>query len=545
MARIDKYARRLHPKLRVLANGSDTVNGLRSEISSVVVSTKKPAPPSEKVDASLVAVNLPAAQACMQMLSPDLLPEPRRRRKRRRKLHAKDTAKHAFINVFVEFVRESPEAPENALAQSMSAVVKEISQSMKSERGKRAHGVILQQRNFVAATIPVSLLSKLKENDSVAFVHPAEPLRVDLPPHTRAMATPGVDVGNRGKTGSGEGVLIGIIDVGGFDFSHAEFLNANGKTRFLSIWDQGGSTRPPPAGFRYGAEIHAQHINAALAASARSGGLPATLLEPQSQQSEGSHGTHVASIAAGKNGVCPKAPIAGVLISLPAPTDEREERRLTFSDSSRITHAVEYLLELGKRERLPVSINISLGTNGGAHDGSSGVSRWLDALLDSPGRAVSVAAGNAGQEAAEREDDIGWIMGRIHTSGQIAARGLEVDLDWTVVGNGIADVSENELEIWYGAQDRIVAMVQPPGSTEWITVKPREYVENRRLPSGTTLSIYNELYHPTNGQNYIAFYLSPNLEAGRIRRRPGGCMARPPARRGNPRRQLPWLDRAR
>ena len=101
-----------------------------------------------------------------------------------------------------------------------------------------------------------------------------------------------------------------------------------------------------------------------------------------------------------------------------------------------------------------MSINISLGTNGGAHDGSTGVSRWLDALLATEGRAICVAAGNAGQEKGEAPDDIGWIMGRIHGSGHIAAAGLAAELEWTVVGNGIVDVSENEMEIWYSAQDR-------------------------------------------------------------------------------------------
>lgn len=104
-------------------------------------------------------------------------------------------------------------------------------------------------------------------------------------------------------------------------------------------------------------------------------------------------------------------------------------------------------------------------------------------------------------------------MGRIHTMGQVRAAGLDVDLEWVVVGDGIADVSENELEIWYGAQDRFSVSVQPPGSTSWFTVSPREYIENRRLDNGTVLSIYNELYHPTNGDNYIAIYLSPNLDS--------------------------------
>lgn len=194
------------------------------------------------------------------------------------------------------------------------------------------------------------------------------------------------------------------------------------------------------------------------------------------------------------------------------PRGDRDARQWTFSDSSRIVHAVEYLLDLAERHDKPISINISLGTNGGPHDGSNGPCRWIDSSLGIPGRSICVAAGNAGQEKGLTKDDLGWIMGRIHTSGQVPSRGLDIDLEWVVVGDGIADVSENELEIWYGAQDRITVAVQPPGSTQWYSVAPREFIENKRLPNGTMLSVYNELYHPTNGDNYIAVYLSPFMD---------------------------------
>ena len=44
-----------------------------------------------------------------------------------------------------------------------------------------------------------------------------------------------------------------------------------------------------------------------------------------------------------------------------------------------LAHAVDYLLAVAEDEGLPISINISLGTNGHAHDDSSPVSRWIDA----------------------------------------------------------------------------------------------------------------------------------------------------------------------
>src|SRR5262249_33646018 len=142
------------------------------------------------------------------------------------------------------------------------------------------------------------------------------------------------------------------------DFTHRDFLGPKG-TRFVRIWDQGGTLRPPPKyksettgkpKFDYGSEITSTQIDAALEQerAGRKAGkpfIPARELEPQSQMIPGSHGTHVASIAAGNSGVCPDAWIAGVLISLP---EDDLDRRKSFYDSSRIIDAVEYLVAVAK-----------------------------------------------------------------------------------------------------------------------------------------------------------------------------------------------------
>lgn len=497
---------RLHPKLRVIGNRTDRVNATAAVFSSRVVS-------EVQLDSSSLSAAASAQLVACEQFASGTLPGAQvpvtKRPPRRPKLAEAGAASQAFVNVFIETVNADPgaQSPVQQVAKQLEAILQNAQLPAGIARA------VVPRRNFISATVPIALLPQIAAMAGVSFVHAAESLSLSLPvaigasdklkPTPRAVTV-------RGKRQTGDKVLIGIVDVGGFDFAHPDFLNGNGETRFVAIWDQGGNFRAPPKAYGYGSELTAARLANAVRQQ-RQGGLPAMELERQSQRSVGSHGTHVTSIAAGASGVCPGAKIAGVLVSLPTPEGQREQRRMTFSDSSRIVDAIEYLYSLGRELQLPVSINISLGTNGGAHDGSNGPCRWIDASLNVPGRAISVAAGNAGQENGTTPDDLGWVMGRIHTMGRVQSRGLDLDLEWAVVGDGIADFSENELEIWYSPQDRITVSVQPPGSSDWFKVSPREYIENKRLNNGTVLSIYSELYHPTNGDNYIAIYLSPNL----------------------------------
>ncbi len=72
-----------------------------------------------------------------------------------------------------------------------------------------------------------------------------------------------------------------------------------------------------------------------------------------------------------------------------------------------------------------------------------------------------------------------------------------------MVGNGLKDVSENELEIWYGAEDEFDIELFTPGGQRIGPISPGKRVENLLLPDRTVVSIYNQLSNPKNGDNRI------------------------------------------
>ena len=471
--------RALQPKLRMIANGDATVNAIRAELSAAV-----------KVTNQRLLDRIPQIRGeGHEALSKAAFRE-EYKRKAPKPTHLKLLAGQVMTNVFIHTTTSDALPP---------ALVK--------ESGRRGR--------ISKATVALDDLPRLANDRRVRFVELGEPLKTPQPvvsnATVRAPTMPRVKTTTAARHKGGKDVIIGIIDVQGFDFAHPDFLDAEGNTRFLTIWDQGSDARHPPdkAQFNYGAEFTQAHLNAAIK-GAKAARVPATEIERQSQREPGSHGTHVASIAAGNRGICPNSNIAAVLIDIPP---EDMDRRKSFYDSTRLADAVDYLVAFARKRRKPISINVSLGTNGHAHDMSSAINRWIDAVVNEPGISIAVAAGNSGQARADTMDpnDYGWLMGQIHASGRIPKAGLNVELEWVVVGNGVLDISENEFELWYGPQDRFTVQLRPPGM-DWLEeIEPGQFIENRHLADGSFVSIYNELYHSANGANTISIYLSPQL----------------------------------
>ncbi len=190
----------------------------------------------------------------------------------------------------------------------------------------------------------------------------------------------------------GEGVLIGIID-SGIDYSHPDFVNPDLTSRIEFIWDQ-TIEGTPPAGFNKGTEYTKQNINDALKSPSKDEQI--RLLPHEDTKG---HGTHVAGIAGGNGrassgqylGVAPMSTY--VIVKLGYISDTNSTR------SIEIMLALKYIIEKAKQLNQPVSINISFGTNNGAHNGRTLFEQYINAMTANYTCAISVASGNEGVAA--------------------------------------------------------------------------------------------------------------------------------------------------
>lgn len=345
-----------------------------------------------------------------------------------------------------------------------------------------------------AVQAPIAELETLAEHPQVRFVEAARliaPQLVTSVPETRADRLHVAAPVRPALTGAG--VVVGIIDFG-LDYTLDDFIRPDGTTRIAFLWDQSLTPQPgeaPPAGFSRGVEYHADAINAALNA-------PDPFLVVRHEPEPASHGTHVAGTAAGNGrsaagrhiGAAPDATIIYV-------QPDTAGAAGSFTDSVAVAEAISYIYAKATELRLPCVVNMSLGQNGGSHDGESIVEQAIDRLLEVPGRAFVHAAGN----------EHTW---RGHASGTLA-QGAVRALRWRT-GGGLPvsggqlpagpDRTVNEMEIWYSPRDELhVRLISPSGEATAV-VTPGQ-TETHDFTGGNNAFIDSERFAPLNGEARI------------------------------------------
>lgn len=354
--------------------------------------------------------------------------------------------------------------------------------------------------SLVTARVPISRIDYLRSLDFVESLKAAHPIRPMLAASVRETNAARDVLPQQSLSNGGAGCVVGVIDYG-CDFAHKNFLKPDGTTRLLGIWNQDGSpTFDSP--FGYGREFSREEINAALATGSPYDALgygpaPDFMFGPK-----GSHGTHVMDIAAGNGigsgaaGFAPNADLVFVHMShTDIPTDGPSVVGADFGDSVHLLEAVGYIFE--KAGGRPCVINISMGTNGGPHDGSTPVEEGLDLLVRAaPGRAITIAASNSFADG-------------IHATGKVT-KSKPADIVWEIP-NG--DPSHNELEIWFSGEDRFDAELIQPDGTSLGVLPPGT---NGTVTDGNQVVLFaaNRLADPNNADNTVGIFMEKNTAPG-------------------------------
>lgn len=357
--------------------------------------------------------------------------------------------------------------------------------------------VVSRLGNVVTGRLPLDRIVEIRGHPNVASLKDSATLGADLAVSVPDICASGEALRAAGLGHlSGRGVVVGVVDWG-CDFVHANFRDAGGRTRLLALWDQRGEAQPgSPAPYGYGRELNRAAINAALAAAD-----PYAALSYDPAESDpggrGTHGTHVLDIAAGNGratgsaaGVAPGADL--LFVHLRGNDTHPED---TLGDSVRLLEAVDYIIHrAGER---PVVVNLSLGRTGGPKDASTLVEQALDALLaERDGRAICMSTGN-------------YFDANLHSSGRLD-QGATRALRWQVTprNNEFA-----EMELWYAAEDEIIAELIDPFGNRLGQVGPGETDIVRR--DGTILaSLFNRRRDPNNGDNQLNLFLWPDAPVG-------------------------------
>ncbi|MFP8893204.1 S8/S53 family peptidase [Chryseobacterium sp. EZn1] len=198
---------------------------------------------------------------------------------------------------------------------------------------------------------------------------------------------------------NGTGVLVGIYD-SGIDWKHPDFRKADDQTksRIVSIWDQtltaqAGETAP--IGFSTGVEYTRAQIEDEL------DGTPTGFVR---ENDINGHGTHVSGTAAGNGAAFADKRHKG--FSSDADIVFVKGGNGSFPTTNTI-NALTYFKNVATALNKPIVVNMSIGGQSSAHDGTSSHEVAVNSFTTSgAGRVVVISAGNDYGANLHRKVDI-------------------------------------------------------------------------------------------------------------------------------------------
>ena len=335
---------------------------------------------------------------------------------------------------------------------------------------KRSETTVIEplSKGYAIAYIKENELDTFSRNEQVIFIEKPKNLLLNRQPSIAASCM--LSVKNPPLSLTGRGVFVAVIDTG-IDIFHPDFIDDNGNTKIYELWDQTVSGTPPSP-FVNGNVYTREEINAVL--HSENG---RRMFE--SRDNSG-HGTHVASICAGRNGVAPEAELIVVKLG-----DTRERG---FPRTTQMMTALQYVISTASKLTKPVAINISYGHNYGDHRGNSLLETFVSQIAGQWKCSICIGTGNEGNS------------GR-HKQGKIAAKTENILFD-------IAPFEQNlNLQIWKDFVDTFqMVLISPSGTRHEIT---DQQGKSQYMYGNTMVFVYNGYPTPYNVRQEIYFSFIP------------------------------------
>ena len=227
--------------------------------------------------------------------------------------------------------------------------------------------VVTDIGSVVVAQIPIDAIEQIGALESVKRVEIAQPVRLL---NDKAREATHVDAVHAGEGLSspmtGEGVVVGLVD-SGIDFNHVAFKDEEGNTRIV--------------------KAYVGEYDPYFGSSGTTYDTPAEIEALTTDTRNESHGTHTSGTAGGSdvgNGLQGMAPDADLYLCGLGDNMMQTD----------ILNQTKAIIDYAKQNNQPAVVNLSLGNNTGAHDGTGTAKAVSD--LTGEGAIVVVAAGNEG-----------------------------------------------------------------------------------------------------------------------------------------------------
>lgn len=354
----------------------------------------------------------------------------------------------------------------------------------------RENGIIINSElpNFVTAWVTLEQMQYLATMAEVQYIEAPRENNYDNDTNLSASGAGLLHAGKLNNTPyKGKGVIIAVYD-SGIDWKHADFRDSNdpSKSRILRLWDQtltatGGET--PPSGFSYGVEYLREQINDEL------DGSPTNLVR---QRDIDGHGTHVAGIAAGNGSALPSRRYTGMAPEADLVIIKGGDG--SFSES-RVIDGISYLQQLANTLGRPIVLNMSLGSQFGAHDGTRAYEVAVDNFTASgPGRVAVKSAGN---------DNGRNLHNRIILGGG-ANSAVSFNVPTGTAGNDVF-----QYRVYANDASDISGQVTVPGTGETLTANAGQSVNSFVMAGNFRIWLVNGI-DPANGDRYVDLLLQRN-----------------------------------